>query len=87
MRENGFLAGKNSGPPRPPSLNIDCPGGFGIEPRPWISVIKSGPLEFAWVFNLNSGPPPGLNVELTGGFGIVYGAWIILVVGLNGLNT
>jgi hypothetical protein len=54
--ENGFLAGKNSGPP--PSLNAERPGGSRIEPGPWIYGVKSEPFKLAWVFNLIPDPPP-----------------------------
>jgi hypothetical protein len=54
MGENGksvqkwFLGGKKFRTP-PPSLNAECPGGSGIEPGPWIWVIKPGPFKLAWV--------------------------------------
>jgi hypothetical protein len=43
-----FLAGNGiSDPPPPPSLNADRPGGSEIVLGPWISMLKSRPLEFA----------------------------------------
>jgi hypothetical protein len=58
MRESGFLRGKRYSGPPPPSLNVDRPGGSGIQYGPLISVaIPLGRSDCTIVIS-NSGPPP-----------------------------
>jgi hypothetical protein len=68
MRENGFLAGKRySGPPPPPpSLNVDRPGGSGIEPGSLIYLARSRPSRFArFLFTIPD--PPLVKFRKVGG--------------------
>jgi hypothetical protein len=82
------LRGKRySGPPPPPSLNVERPG--GVQNLIWVVDLDARfwAVQICMIFILNSGPPPppppslnsgrwgGSRINLVRWFNLQYGGW------------